>query len=67
MRLDLGGSHFVLVWTEEQYRNEVARLFQGINSTVVKLVRARQFFGLRLVILRRVKPVRHTAAPPRVK
>jgi hypothetical protein len=67
MRLDLGGSHFVLVWTEEQYRNEVARLFQGINSTTVKLVRARQFFGLRFVVLRRVKPARHASAPPPVK
>jgi hypothetical protein len=67
MRLDLGGSHIVLVWTENQYRNEVARLLQGINSTVVKLVRARQFFGLRFVILRRVKSPRHTESPPAVK
>jgi hypothetical protein len=67
MRFDMGRSHIVLVWTEDQYRNEVARLFQGINSTTVKLVRARQFFGLRLVILRRIKPARHTASPPAVK
>jgi hypothetical protein len=67
MRLDLGGSHIVLVWTEDQYRNEVARLFQGINSTTVKLVRARQFFGLRFVVLRRIKPARQTETPRAVK
>jgi hypothetical protein len=67
MRLDLGGSHIVLVWTEEQYRNEVARLFQGINSTTVKLVRARVFFGLRFVVLRRVKSARETASTRAVK
>ena len=55
MRIDLGGSHIVLVWTDEQYRNEVVRLFHGINTTTVKLVRARQFFGLRFIILRRVR------------
>lgn len=67
MRLDMGGSHIVLVWTENQYRNEVARLFHGINSTTVKLVRARQIFGLRLVILRRIKAARHPASPRTVK
>ena len=67
MRLDMGGSHIVLVWTEEQYRNEVARLFQGINSTTVKLVRARKLFGLRFVILRRIKTSQRTATPRAVK
>ena len=67
MRFDMGGSHIVLVWTEDQYRNEVARLFQGINSTVVKLVRARQFFGLRIVVLRRVKSAPETASTRAVK
>ena len=67
MRLDLGGSHIVLVWTEDQYRNEVARLFQGISSTTVKLVRARQIFGLRFVVLRRIKPVQQAASPRAVK
>ena len=67
MRLDMGGAHIVLVWTEQQYRNEVARLFQGINSTTVKLVRARQIFGLRVVVLRRVKSARPTASPRAVK
>jgi hypothetical protein len=63
MRFDMGGSHIVLVWTEDQYRNEIARLFQGINTTTVKLVRARQFFGLRFIILRRVKSARQSASP----
>jgi hypothetical protein len=67
MRWDMGGSHIVLVWSENQYRNEIARLFQGINTTTVKLVRARQFFGLRFIILRRVKPPRHRASTPAVK
>jgi len=67
MRWDMGGSHIVLVWTENQYRNEIARLFQGINTTTVKLVRARQFFGLRFIILRRVKAPRDRASTPAVK
>jgi hypothetical protein len=62
MRFDMGGSHILLVWNEDQYRNEVARLFQGINSTTVKLVRARQFFGLRFIVLRRIKAARHNAS-----
>jgi hypothetical protein len=67
MRWDMGGSHIVLVWTENQYRNEIARLFQGINTTTVKLVRARQFFGLRFIILRRVKAPRDRASKPAAK
>jgi hypothetical protein len=67
MRLDLGGSHFVLVWTEDQYRNEVARLMQGITTTTIKLVRSSQLFGLRFVVLRRVKFARQTASPRTVK
>jgi len=67
MRFDMGGSHIVLVWTDDQYRNEIARLFQGINTTTVKLVRARQFFGLRFIILRRVKSARQSASPRGVK
>jgi len=57
MRLDLGGSHLVLVWSENQYRNEVTRLFKGITTSTVKLVRVYQLFGLRFVVLRRVKTV----------
>ena len=41
MRFDLGGSHIVLVWTEDRYRNEVARLMQGINTTHIRLLKAR--------------------------
>ena len=67
MRFDLGGSHIVLVWTEDQYRNEVARLMQGITTTSVRLVRAREFFGLRFVILRRIKSAQRTATPRAVK
>lgn len=55
MRLDFGGKHFVLVWTEDQYRNEVVRLMQGITTTTVKLVRTRKFLGLRFVVLRRIQ------------
>ena len=60
MRIDLGGSHIVLVWTEDQYRNGIARLVQGITHTNVRLVRARTFLGLRLVVLRRIKPYQPT-------
>ena len=67
MRFDLGGSHIVLVWTEDQYRHEVARLMQGITTTTVRLVRAREFFGLRFVILRRLKTAQRTASPRAVK
>jgi hypothetical protein len=62
MRIDPGGSHIVLVWTEDQYRNEIARLMQGINTTSIRLVKARTLpFGLRLVVLRRIGPVRPSA------
>lgn len=64
MRFDFGGSHFVLVWTEGQYRNEIVRLMHGINTTTVKLVRTRQFLGLRIVVLRRVKPLPPPSAAP---
>jgi hypothetical protein len=60
MRIDLGGSHIMLVWTENQYRNEIARLMQGITHTNIRLVRARTLLGLRLVVLRRTRPFRPT-------
>jgi hypothetical protein len=56
MRLDMGGSLIVFVWTENQYRSEIVRLFQGINRHLVRLVRARRLLGLRLVVVRRVAP-----------
>ena len=64
MRLDMGGSLIVFVWTENQYRTEVVRLFQGINRHLVRLVRARRLLGLCLVIVRRVPPA-DAAAPDR--
>ena len=61
MRIDLGGSHIVLVWTEDQYRNGIARVVRAITATTVRLVKARTLFpGLRLVILRRTRPYQHT-------
>jgi hypothetical protein len=63
MRLDFGGKHFVLVWTEDQYRNEVVRLMQGITTTTVKLVRTKQFLGLRIVVLRRIQAKPRTTTP----
>jgi len=44
-----------MVWTDRQYRNEIARLMRGITTSSIKLVRVHEFFGLRFVILRRVK------------
>ena len=55
MRLEIGGSLIVFVWTADQYRDEIARLCQGINRHVLELVRARRLFGLRLVAVRRVR------------
>ena len=58
MRIDLDGSHIVLVWTEDQYRNEIARLMRGITTTSIRLVKALPLiFGLRLVVVRRTKPI----------
>jgi len=54
MRLDLGGSLIVFIWTDSQYRTEIVRLFQGINRHMVRLVRARKLLGLRFVVIRRL-------------
>jgi hypothetical protein len=64
MRLDMGGSLILFVWTEKQYRTEIVCLFQGINRHLVRLVRARRFLGLRFVIVRRTPPA-EAAAPDR--
>ena len=61
MRVDMGGSLIFFVWTENQYRTEIVRLFQGINRHLVRLVRARRFLGLRVVVIRRVQPASITA------
>lgn len=65
MRLDMGGSLIVFVWTESQYRKEVVRLFQGINRQLVRLVRARRLFGLRLILVRRLSADPPVASPGR--
>ena len=54
MRLDLGGSLIVFVWSENRYRTEAVRLLQGINRRLVRLVRARKLLSLRLILVRRV-------------
>ena len=64
MRLEMGGSLIVFVWTENQYRKEIVRLFQGINRHLVRLVRARRILGLRFVVIRRM-PRTDAAAPDR--
>jgi len=67
MRLDFSGTRFVLVWTEDQYRNEVARLMHAINTTAVKLVWTRKFLGLRFVVLRRVRGKPQAGSPGAVE
>lgn len=63
MRLDMGGSLIVFVWTDNQYRNEVVRLFQGINRHLVRMVRTRRLLGLRLILVRRVSGDAPAASP----
>ena len=53
MRLNLGKAVICFVWTPATYRNEVVRLFQGINRHSVRLLRARRLFGLWFVAVRR--------------
>ena len=67
MRIDLGGVNIVLVWTEDQYRNEVVRLMRGITTSTVKLVRVYAVFGLRFVVLRRVGSAQKTVPPRPIK
>jgi hypothetical protein len=55
MRLDMGGSLILFVWTEQQYRLEVVRLFQGLNRRLVRMVRAWRLLGLRFVLVRRLQ------------
>jgi hypothetical protein len=52
MRLDMGGSLILFVWTEQQYRLEVVRLFQGLNRRLVRMVRAWRLLGLQLLVRR---------------
>jgi len=53
MRLEIGKSVVFFVWTGNQYRDEVVRLFQGINRHSVRLLRARRLFGLWFIAVRR--------------
>ena len=53
MRLEVGKSVVFFVWTGNQYRDEVVRLFQGINRHSVRLLRARRLFGLWFIAVRR--------------
>ena len=54
MRIELGRSLILFLWTESTYRTEVVRLFQGINRHLVQLVRARRAFGLCFLLVRRI-------------
>jgi hypothetical protein len=54
MRVEIGRSLIVFIWTHDRYRTEVVRLFQGINRHSVRLLRARKIFGLCFVAVRRV-------------
>jgi hypothetical protein len=54
MRVEIGRSLIVFVWTADRYRTEVVRLFQGINRHSLRLLRARRFFGFWFVAVRRV-------------
>ena len=53
MRLEIPGSLICFVWTEDEYRHEIVRLFKGINRSAVKLVRARRVLGLAVIVVRR--------------
>jgi hypothetical protein len=53
MRVELGRSLILFLWTERKYRTEVVRLFQGINGHFLHLIRARRIFGLCLLVVRR--------------
>jgi hypothetical protein len=55
MRIDLGGSLIMFFWSDGKYRNEIARLVQGINRPSLKLVRARRFLGCHFVVVRRLQ------------
>ncbi len=53
MRVEIGRSFILFLWTERRYRDEVVRLFQGVNRHLVRLVRARRLFGLCFVLVKR--------------
>ena len=53
MRVEIGRSFILFLWTERRYRDEVVRLFQGVNRHMVRLVRARRLLGLCFVLVKR--------------
>ena len=53
MRVEIGRTFILFLWTERRYRDEVVRLFQGVNRHLVRLVRARRLFGLCFVLVKR--------------
>jgi hypothetical protein len=61
MRFEIGRSVIVSIWTNNRYRAEVVRLFQGINRRSIRSLRARKLLGLRFLAGRRVGA---TAARP---
>ena len=54
MRFEIGRSLIVFIWTNNRYREEVVRLFQGINRRSIRLLRARKMLGLCFLAVRRV-------------
>ena len=54
MRFEIGRSLIVFIWTNNRYREEVVRLFQGINRRSIRLLRARKLLGLCFLAVRRV-------------
>ena len=53
VRIELGHSFILFLWTERQYRLEAVRLFQGVNRHLVRLIRARRLLGLCFLLVRR--------------
>jgi len=58
MRFEIGRSLIVFIWTNNRYREEVVRLFQGINRRSIRLLRARKVLGLCFLAVRRVAAAR---------
>ena len=44
----------MFIWTNNRYREEVVRLFQGINRRSIRLLRARKILGLCFLAVRRI-------------
>ena len=61
MRVQIGRSWIFFLWTEQQYRDEVVRLVQGLDRHLLRMIRARKFLGYCLLLVRRT-PERHSPA-----